>query len=128
MKEIFLSYSRLDSSTVQALAAVLEEKGLSVWIDRSGIEEGDAYDTQIEDAIAQTRVVIGVVAAFGQIALGAGRSSLCARQAQARDHRDRQERAAAAIPSHPDDRFRRLERRRPRLSLHAAANGTCQTA
>ena len=60
MKEIFLSYSRLDSSTVQALAAALEEKGVSVWIDRSGIEEGDAYDTQIEDAIAQTRVVIVV--------------------------------------------------------------------
>jgi TIR domain len=60
MKEIFLSYSRLDSSTVQTLAAALEEKGLSVWIDRSGIEEGDAYDTQIEDAIAQTRVVIVV--------------------------------------------------------------------
>jgi hypothetical protein len=60
MKEIFLSYSRLDSSTVQALAAALQEKGLSVWIDRSGIEEGDAYDTQIEDAIAQTRVVIVV--------------------------------------------------------------------
>ena len=60
MKEIFLSYSRLDSSTVQALAAALEEKGVSVWIDRSGIEEGDAYDTQIEDAIARTRVVIVV--------------------------------------------------------------------
>ena len=45
---------------MQALAAVLEEKGLSVWTDRSGIEEGDAYDTQIEDAIAQTRVVIVV--------------------------------------------------------------------
>jgi hypothetical protein len=60
MKEIFLSYSRLDSSTVQALAAALQEKGLSVWIDRSGIEEGDAYDTQIEDAIAETRVVIVV--------------------------------------------------------------------
>ena len=60
MKEIFLSYSRLDSSTVQALAAALEEKGVSVWIDRSGVEEGDAYDTQIEEAIAQTRVVIVV--------------------------------------------------------------------
>jgi hypothetical protein len=60
MKEIVLSYSRLDLSTVQALAAALQEKGLSVWIDRSGIEEGDAYDTQIEDAIAQTRVVIVV--------------------------------------------------------------------
>ncbi|MGB9384454.1 MAG: toll/interleukin-1 receptor domain-containing protein [Pseudolabrys sp.] len=60
MKEIFLSYSRRDSSTVQALAAALEEKGVSVWIDRSGIEEGDAYDTQIEEAIARTRVVIVV--------------------------------------------------------------------
>ena len=60
MQEIFLSYSRRDSSTVQTLTAALAEKGLSVWIDRSGIEEGDAYDTQIEDAIAQTRVVIVV--------------------------------------------------------------------
>ncbi len=58
MHEIFLSYSRRDSSTVQALAAALSQKGLSVWLDRSGIQEGDAYDTQIEDAIAQTRVVI----------------------------------------------------------------------
>jgi ABC-type branched-subunit amino acid transport system substrate-binding protein len=58
MHEIFLSYSRRDSSTVQALATALSEKGLSVWLDRSGIQEGDAYDTQIEDAIAQTRVVI----------------------------------------------------------------------
>src|SRR5262245_31534617 len=60
MKEIFLSYSRPDSATVLALATALEEKGVSVWIDRSGIEEGNAYDTQIEEAIAQTRVVIVV--------------------------------------------------------------------
>src|SRR5271170_3685281 len=58
MHEIFLSYSRRDSVTVQALASALSERGLVVWVDRSGIEEGDAYDTQIEDAIAQTRVVI----------------------------------------------------------------------
>jgi hypothetical protein len=58
MQEIFLSYSRHDLSTVQALATALSEKGHSVWLDHSGIEEGDAYDTQIEDAIAQTRVVI----------------------------------------------------------------------
>jgi TIR domain len=60
MHEIFISYSRRDLSTVQALAAALSEKGLSVWMDRTGVEEGDAYDTQIEDAIAQTRVVIVV--------------------------------------------------------------------
>jgi TIR domain len=58
MHEIFLSYSQRDSSTVQALATALSGQGLSVWIDRTGIQEGDAYDTQIEDAIAQTRVVI----------------------------------------------------------------------
>jgi hypothetical protein len=58
MHEIFISYSRRDSATVQALATALREKGLSVWVDQSGIQEGDAYDTQIEDAIAQTRVVI----------------------------------------------------------------------
>ena len=58
MHEIFISYSRRDLSTVEALATALSDKGLSVWVDRSGIEEGDAYDTQIEDAIAQTRVVI----------------------------------------------------------------------
>ena len=60
MHEIFLSYSRRDIDTVQALATALSAKGLTVWLDRSAIEEGDAYDTQIEDAIAQTRVVIVV--------------------------------------------------------------------
>jgi hypothetical protein len=34
MKQVFLSYSRLDSSIVQTLAAALQEKGLSVWIER----------------------------------------------------------------------------------------------
>lgn len=60
MHEIFISYSRRDLSTVQVLERALSEKGLSVWVDRSGIREGDAYDTQIEDAIAQTRVVVVV--------------------------------------------------------------------
>jgi hypothetical protein len=58
MHEIFVSYSRRDQATAQALAVALSAIGLSVWIDKSDIREGDAYDTQIEDAIAQTRVVI----------------------------------------------------------------------
>jgi hypothetical protein len=60
MHEIFISYSRRDSATVQALAAALGKTGLSVWVDTSRLQEGDAYDTQIEDAIAQTRVVVVV--------------------------------------------------------------------
>src|SRR6516162_743909 len=58
MHEIFISYSRRDVSTVRALTTALSQKGLTVWVDRSDIREGDAYDTQIEEAIAQTRVVI----------------------------------------------------------------------
>ena len=58
MHEIFISYSRRDISTVRALTTALSQRGLSVWVDRSDIQEGDAYDTQIEEAIAQTSVVI----------------------------------------------------------------------
>jgi hypothetical protein len=58
MHEIFISYSRLDSGAANALADTLSKAGLSVWLDRSAIQEGDAFDTQIEEAIAQTSVVI----------------------------------------------------------------------
>src|SRR5689334_9845247 len=58
MHEIFISYSRHDSTTANALADTLTKTGYSVWLDRDAIREGDAFDTQIEDAIAQTRVVI----------------------------------------------------------------------
>ena len=58
MHEIFISYSRRDISTVRALTTALSQKGLTVWVDRSDIQEGDAYDTQIEEAIAQTSIVI----------------------------------------------------------------------
>jgi TIR domain-containing protein len=58
MHEIFISYSRRDLATVRALTTALTQNGVTVWVDRSDIQEGDAYDTQIEEAIAQTRVVI----------------------------------------------------------------------
>jgi hypothetical protein len=58
MHEVFLSYSRHDSTAANALADTLSAAGLSVWLDRNAIQEGDAFDTQIEEAIAQTRVVI----------------------------------------------------------------------
>jgi hypothetical protein len=58
MHEIFISYCRHDSDAANALADTLSKAGLSVWLDRKAIQEGDAFDTQIEEAIAQTRVVI----------------------------------------------------------------------
>ena len=58
MHELFISYFRHDSDAANALADTLSKAGLSVWLDREAIQEGDAFDTQIEEAIAQTRVVI----------------------------------------------------------------------
>jgi TIR domain len=58
MHELFISYCRHDSDAANALADTLSKAGLSVWLDRDAIQEGAAFDTQIEEAIAQTRVVI----------------------------------------------------------------------
>ena len=58
MHELFISYCRHDSDAANALADTLSKAGLSVWLDRNAIQEGDAFDTQIEEAIAQTSVVI----------------------------------------------------------------------
>src|SRR5262252_7734655 len=58
MHELFISYCRHDSNAANALADTLSKAGLSVWMDRRAIQEGDAFDTQIEEAIAQTIVVI----------------------------------------------------------------------
>ena len=60
MHEVFISYSRQDSEVANALADTLSTAGVSVWLDRQAIREGDAFDTQIEDAIAQTSVVIAI--------------------------------------------------------------------
>src|SRR5262249_1355081 len=59
MHELFISYCRHDSDAANALAGTLSKAGLSVWLDREAIQEGDAFDTQIEEAIAQTRGGIG---------------------------------------------------------------------
>jgi TIR domain len=58
MQELFISYCRHDFDTANALADTLSKTGLSVWLDCRAIQEGAAFDTQIEEAIAQTRVVI----------------------------------------------------------------------
>jgi hypothetical protein len=58
MHELFISYCRHDLDAANALADTFSKAGLSVWMDRKGVQEGAAFDTQIEEAIAQTRVVI----------------------------------------------------------------------
>lgn len=56
--DIFISYSRVDSAVVDSVLTRLEEAGFSVWIDRSGIESGDAFKRQIVKAIGSSAVVL----------------------------------------------------------------------
>jgi tetratricopeptide (TPR) repeat protein len=57
MANVFLSYDREDAGQAQALAAVLEEAGCSVWWDRQ-IKAGSQYAKEIERAIAKADAVV----------------------------------------------------------------------
>lgn len=59
---IFLSYSRQDSDIVFKLHDQLEEEGLSVWIDREGIQPGTpSWRKTIEDAIDNASCLLVVL-------------------------------------------------------------------
>jgi hypothetical protein len=58
LQDIFISYSRLDRDRAGQLVAALRAAGRSIWIDSTGIEEGRAYDRQIEAALSNAQCVI----------------------------------------------------------------------
>jgi TIR domain len=55
--QVFLSYAREDRASAQALAAVLDADGHSVWWDRE-LEGGSDFASEIERRLAQTRVAV----------------------------------------------------------------------
>ena len=56
--DVFISYSRHDTMVVDEFVAMLESEGFSVWIDRDGIESGDAFKRIILRAIKESQVVL----------------------------------------------------------------------
>jgi hypothetical protein len=56
--DVFVSYARNDSNVAEALAKAISFAGHSVWVDRHAIRDGESFDTQIEDAIANAKVVL----------------------------------------------------------------------
>lgn len=57
MSDVFISYSGDDRDTARAIAAELEQRGLSVWWDRV-IPPGRQYDEVIEEALAAAKMVV----------------------------------------------------------------------
>jgi hypothetical protein len=62
---VFLCYRRRDGAFVSLIRNMLIQKGLPVWMDRSHIKPGRRWRKEIEEAIAQSRVVLIFVGPSG---------------------------------------------------------------
>lgn len=56
--DVFISYSRKDKKMVDMFVDRLTSEGFTVWIDKDGIESGDAFKHVIVNAIEQSKVVV----------------------------------------------------------------------
>ena len=52
--DVFVSYSRKDTKIVDGFVNRLEAEGVHVWIDRDGVESGDAFKRVIVNAIKES--------------------------------------------------------------------------
>src|SRR5260221_7697679 len=59
--DVFISYSRRDGEFVRGLAADLEARGKSVWIDTQGIGDGEVFPEAIRAAIEQADAFLFVI-------------------------------------------------------------------
>ena len=58
--QVFISYSRKDVESVNAVREVLERNGITYWIDKEGIFSGENYKEVIVDAIETSKAVVFV--------------------------------------------------------------------
>jgi hypothetical protein len=59
--EVFISYSRRDSDSVQAIRAHLEQNGIACWLDTSDITGGDRWERMLEAALTTAKIVVCAV-------------------------------------------------------------------
>jgi hypothetical protein len=58
LRDAFISYAHADKERCVQLAGLIEAAGYDVWVDNEDIRDGEAFDTQIEEAIASSRLVV----------------------------------------------------------------------
>ena len=56
--DIFISYSRKDSEKVLSVVKTLQGRGFAIWIDKDGIESGDAFKSVIVRAIKNSDIFL----------------------------------------------------------------------
>jgi TolB-like protein/Tfp pilus assembly protein PilF len=60
---VFLSYASEDAEAAERIATALRAAGVEVWVDKSELRGGDAWDHQIRDHIHDCRLFIPVISA-----------------------------------------------------------------
>lgn len=65
--DIFISYSRNDYSRVEEIVAHLVDNGFTVWIDKDGIESGDAFKSVIVSAIEESNLFLFVSSQYSNL-------------------------------------------------------------
>jgi tetratricopeptide (TPR) repeat protein len=63
---VFISYAREDSAAADRLALALRAAGIEVWLDRSELRGGDAWDAAIRQQIRSCALFIAIVSAHTQ--------------------------------------------------------------
>jgi hypothetical protein len=56
--DVFISYSSKDVAHAEALEALFEKAGLTVWRDKKRLEPGESYVFSIHDGIEQAKRVV----------------------------------------------------------------------
>jgi hypothetical protein len=60
-KAVFLSYSSDDTAVALAVCEALREAGVEVWMDRSELQGGDAWDANIQRQIRECALIIPII-------------------------------------------------------------------
>lgn len=58
LNQLFVSYTRVNSTVVAATVAALRTRGTTVWHDESGIEDGDNIVRRLNQGLEQSRYVL----------------------------------------------------------------------
>jgi Tol biopolymer transport system component len=60
-KAVFLSYTSDDMAVALAVCEALRESGIEVWMDRSELQGGDAWDANIQRQIRECALIIPII-------------------------------------------------------------------
>ena len=59
--QIFISYSRANRTIAEQLTRVLEQQGLSVWVDYKTLKGGSTWEDEVENALRNADIFVTIL-------------------------------------------------------------------